>query len=382
MATRTFRILGSVIDAQTQNPVPNVQVEAMDVTGNQSGLGSGTTDGQGRFQITADVEVPENGIIPATLQVFQNGQSMNAKGDTSIPNLFGFDRSAVLQVQVVQVDQPLKDHITVSQVFTAMNFIQQSDFAGVFREGRDRTTAVGSVAMDSIKTALKSIKMPKPLQPSTVRNRDVINQDPVTAQRHLEEQKITVTGVQAYQPGVGNLGDVTSIGSTIKPGDQVVLYQENNVVKAYKITRSGSTTATVLGLGGQSSTAVFKDTVSLTSNVNTLQANVRDLQTRSQEIDQVKAAQVSTAAEIDQVKAAQESNAATLAALQQKATAFDQLQLQLTQVQAASAQKDKTIAQLQNDVSNLQKTQATISKITPDRIAALEASVQKLQGNK
>jgi hypothetical protein len=362
--TRTFRIVGSVSDVQTQKPVPNLLVQATDTSETQSVLGSGTTDGQGRFQIVAEAEVPTDGIIPANLRVFQGTQPLAVTGDTSIPNLFGFDRTAVLQVQMAQVDQPLKDHVTVNQVFTTMNFVQQSDFVGTFREGRDRTTAVGSVLMDSLKTALKSVKMPAPLQPSTIRNRDVINQDPTTAQTRLAAQKVTVTGTQPYQPGTTGLTSVTSISSSIQPGDQVELYTENNVVKAYKITRSGSTTAALLGMGGQQP-SIIKDTVNLTNNVNTLQANVRDLQARTQEIEQV--------------KAAQESNTATLAALQQKAAAFDQLQAQLAKVQAESAQKDQVITKLQGDVGALQENQKSLSQITPERIAALEANLSRLQ---
>ncbi len=364
MPTRTFRIVGSVSDVKTQKPVPNLLVQATDTSETQSVLGSGTTDDQGRFQIGAEAEVPTDGIIPANLRVFQGTQPLAATGDTSIPNLFGFDRTAVLQVQIAPVDQPLNDHVTVNQVFTAMNFVQQSDFVGTFRESRDRTTAVGSVLMDSLKTAVKSIGMPSPLQPSTIRNRDVINQDPTTAQRRLEEQKVSVTSVQAYQPGLGALGNVTSIGGTIQPGDKVDLYTENNVVKAYKITRSGSTTATLLGMGGPQP-SIIKETVNLTSNVNALQANVRDLQARTQDIEQVK---------VDQ-----KNNAAQLAALQQKAAAFDQVQAQLAKVQAESAQKDQVITKLQSDVTTLQTTQKSLSQITPERFAALEANLKKLQ---
>ena len=388
MPTRTFRIVGSVSDVQTQKPVPNLLVQATDTTETQTVLGSGMTDGQGRFQIVAEAEVPTDGIIPANLRVFQGTQPLTATGDTSIPNLFGFDRSAVLQVQMAQVDQPLKDHVSINQIFTAMNFVQQSDFVGTFRDTRDRTTAAGSVLMDSFKTALKSVKMPAPLQPSTIRNRDVINQDPVTAQQRLQEQKVEVTGTQPYQPGMTGLTSVTSISSSIKPGDQVELYTENNAVKAYKITRSGSTAATLLGMGGQQP-SIIKDTVNLTTNVSTLQANVRDLQARTQEIEQVKATQESNAATLaalqqkaaafDQLQAAQQSNAATLAALQQKAAAFDQLQVQLTKVQEESAQKDQLITKLQGDVATLQTTQKSLSQITPERIAALEAGLKKIQ---
>ena len=205
MPTRTFRIVGSVSDAESQKPVPNLLVQATDTTETQSVLGSGTTDGQGRFQIVAEAEVPANGIIPAKLGVFQGTQPLAATGDTSIPNLFGFDRTAALQVQLATVDQPLTDHVTINQVFTAMNFVQQSDFVGTFREGRDRTTAVGSVLMDSLKTAVKSIGMPNPLQPSAVRNRDVINQDPTTAQRRLAQQNVGCDQRPALSAGAWNI---------------------------------------------------------------------------------------------------------------------------------------------------------------------------------
>ena len=51
-------------------------------------------------------------------------------------------------------------------------------------------------------------------------------------------------------------------------------------------------------------------------------------------------------------------------------------------VQSESAQKDQVITKLQSDVTTLQTTQASLAKVSPDRVAALEATVLKLQGNK
>ena len=365
MPTRTFRINGTVIDNQTQKPVEGVRVDALSTVGDQQVvLGSGTTDAKGRFQIVAEAEVPatpvggSTGVVPATLAVFQGQQPLRATGDTEIPNLFTFDRQAALQVQMpVAPPPPVEpqgtDRITVSHVMTAVNFVHQSDFAGVFREGRDRTSAVGKVLLDSLKSAVKSVNL-KPLKPSDVRNHDVLNQDPQTARNRLSDRNIQVSNVLPYQPGVGNLGTITSIAGTIKPGDSVDLYEENGVVKAYKI-RKAVTPAT--------------DTNQLSGEVTNLQNDVRNLQQRNQEIDQV--------------KATQESNATTLAALQQKAAAVDQLETELVQVREQSAQKDQVIAQLQNDVANVRTAHdALAAKISPERLAALEETVRRIQINR
>src|SRR5712691_10708800 len=131
MPTRTFRVAGTVIDAQAKKPVANMRVEAWNNdTPQHTVLDGATTDAQGRFQLVMETQVGAIGAagavptvintVPVVLHVFQNNQMLVATGDTSIPNLLTFNRAAALQVQLPAPAQPpKKDHVTAPQVLTA-----------------------------------------------------------------------------------------------------------------------------------------------------------------------------------------------------------------------------------------------------------------------
>lgn len=354
MATRTFRVTGSVTDTQTKKGLQGLRVEVWNSPAAQHAvLGSAITDAQGNFDLAATADVPatavggSTGVVPATMRVFQGTTPLAVTGQADIPDLFKFKGPAVLQVHPEQPQKALTDRVTVEQVFQGLDFFQKSDFRGTFIEGRERASSVGSLLTSSLMSAAKKFSA-KPIQPSKVRNTDIVNQDSQTAQRRLDQQKVKVAEVKPYQPGLGTIGDATSLSRTVKEGDTVTLYQENGIVKSYTIQSTKPTPA---------------NTTKLTADVASLQ---NDVQTKQQAIDAL--------------KAQQEQQNTTITALQQKAAMVDQLQAQLAKVQTESAQKDQTITKLQSDVASVTKAHSDLAAaISPTRLAALEESVKKLQ---
>jgi hypothetical protein len=353
--TRTFRVLGSVVDTQTKKAISGLRVEVWNSPAAQHlVLGSATTDALGQFDVAAVADVPDTtapggstGVIPATIRIFQGTLALPISGQADIPDLFKFKGPAALQVHPEQTQVQVTDRVTVDQVLQGLDFLQQSDFRGVFTEGLSRATAIGSLVTSSLKSAVGKFVL-KPVQPSQVRNSDVVNQDSFTAQRRLNQQQITST-VQTYQPGLGTLGNLTSVGSTLKQGDTVVLYEDNGIVKSYQIQKATSAA----------------DTTKLTGDVTALQGEVLTLEGRTKDIDAL--------------QVAQKQQTDTLTALQQKAALVDQLQAQLTKVQSDSAQKDQTITKLQSDVATVTKAHADLTaQITP-QLAAIQESLKKLQ---
>ncbi|MBZ5522162.1 MAG: hypothetical protein LAP21_07965 [Acidobacteriia bacterium] len=365
MPTRTFRVFGSVADTQTKKGISGLRVEVWNSpAAAHLILGSGLTDVQGQFDIAAVAEVTQGtatggagaaaggstGVVPATIRIFQGQQSLPISGQPDIPDLFKYKGPTALQVHPDQPQAVLKDRVTVAQAFQGVDFIHKSDFRGLFQEGRSRASSVGSLVTASLLAAAKST-VAKPMKPAPVRNSDVVNQDSLTAQRRLNQQQIKST-VQPYQPGLGTLGDVTSVSRTLKPGDTVVLYQQNGIVKSYQIQKAATPAAA--------------DTTKLSSDLTSLQGEVHTLEGRNQEIDAL--------------KSSQQQQTDTITALQQKAALVDGLQAQLAKVQSDSAQKDQTIAKLQSDVATVTRAHADLAaQITPARLAALEDSVKKLQ---
>ena len=360
MPTRTFRVFGSVSDTQTKKGISGLRVEVWNSPAAQhTVLGSAVTDTAGQFDAAVTADVPQTpptgitvggstGVVPATVRVFQGQQSLAISGQPDIPDLFKYKGPTALQVHPDQPQAALKDRVTVTQVLQGLDFLHQSDFRGVFQEGRARASSVGSLLTSSLSAAAKKL-VQTPIKPSTVRNSDVVNQDSLTAQRRLDQQQIKST-VLPYQPGLGTLGDVTSLSRTLKPGDNVVLYQQNGIVKSYQIQKA----------------ATPADTTQLSADVSTLRGEVGTLEIRTNEIDTL--------------KTSQQQQTDSIAALQQKAALVDTLQAQLAKVQSDSAVKDQTISKLQNDVATVTKAHADLAaQISPQRLSALEDAVKKLQ---
>jgi hypothetical protein len=359
--TRTFRVFGSISDTQTKKGISGLRVEVWNSpAAAHLILGSGLTDSQGQFDVAAVAEIPQTpvtavgapagstGVVPATVRVFQGQQSLAISGQPDIPDLFKYKGPTALQVHPDQPQSALTDRVTVAQVLQGVDFLHQSDFRGVFQEGRARASSVGSLLTSSLSAAAKKLVL-TPIKPSTVRNSDVVNQDSLTAQRRLDQQQIKST-VLPFQPGLGTLGDATSVGATLKTGDTVQLFEQNGIVKSYRIQKA--TTAT--------------DTTKLTSDVTALQGEVVTLEARTQEIDTL--------------KTSQQQQTDSITALQQKAALVDTLQAQLAKVQSDSAAKDQTITKLQNDVATVTKAHADLAaQISPQRLSALEDAVKKLQ---
>jgi hypothetical protein len=322
MPLRTFRIFGLVTDATTKKGVPDLRVETWSADAAQHAVfGSSLTDERGQFLIAANIDLPGGvvGAIPAVLKVFQNAQPVPATGQAAIPNLLAVERPVVLQVQLPAHEEALTDRVTVPQMLSAIDFVRLSDFKGVFQEGKDRVSAAAGLMVDTIRNALSQIEL-EPLRPSAVRNKDVVHQDPATAGQRLQAQGVAVNAVKPYRGDFESLGTVTSLPANLKPGDKVDLYEENGVVKAYGIVREPKPQvdpATVVRLDG---------------DVKTLRADAT-----------VQSAQVA------------------------------QLKAQLTQ-------RDATIASLSADLVSVKKANSDLAaQIKPERIAALEDAVKKLQ---
>jgi hypothetical protein len=324
---RLYRVTGTVTDAKSHKAVVNIRVEAWDRESGQAVIfGKAVTDASGQYQITIDESVfgsaAPSKIPDIFLKAFSGSTPLTATGSTVLQGgpALSAETTANLQVDMSQFQPAPKDQLTSAQVLNGIDFFHFSDFKGVFREGRDRTGAANSTLLESARQILSGVNL-TPLKPPAVRSRDVINQDPATAQTRLQAQGVTVNQVRRYQPGTDVINSTTTLAAEVKPGDKVDLLEENGMVRGYVIVKPVVPTVSP-------------------GDVRQLQSDVQSLQT------QVAQVQTSTS---------------DIATLKTKAALVDQLQAQLTTLQQQSAQKDTVIAALQT------------------RLTAVETNVQRLQ---
>jgi hypothetical protein len=364
-----------VTDTKTKQGAPDLRVEAWDHEDPGHTLyGSAVADSSGRFDLSATVNVPQvvtKGVL-ALLKVFQQQQALPATGDTTIKDLFSQTAALSLSVTAQPQAAPVTDKVGVSQLLAAVDFVRLSDFKGVFQEGRDRVSAATSVLGDSLKSAIGSVQI-KPIKPSAVRTSDVIHQDPATATQRLQSQGIQVTDTKPYTGDVAGLTTLTSLPLAPKAGQKVELYQQNGVVRAYKI---------VTDTPPKVDPATFGQ---LQTNVGNLQAQ---LNARSAQIDQLSAQLTAKSNQVDQLQTQLNTRSAQVDQMQTQLTTrsaqVDQMQTQLTtkaaqvdQLQAQIATRATQVDQLTTQFTALQQAQTQLATaVKPADIAAIKAKLQ------
>lgn len=406
MPLRTFRIVGQVTDENTKKGVPGLRVEAWNRDGTDHAvLGSGSTDEQGHFAIaaSADPAGAVGGLLPAVLKVLDGDKSLPTTGPSAIPDLFSQSSLISLQVQMPVHETERVDRISVPQLLSAVDFIRLSDFSGIFQEGKDRTFAAGNLFIDTLKRTLSQIEL-EPLQAPSVRNRDVLYQDPTTATQRLGAQGIAVEEVKPYRKDFESFGTIPSLAANLKKGDRVQLYEEDGVVKAYGVARSSKRVdpGTVNQIGDNLKKVQAEATTN-TAAVNQMGDDLKKVQAAAdanvtavnQMADSLKKMRADSEANTvavkqigDNLKKVQADADARTTAMTQMTNDLRKMQTdasasarQVDDLRAQLAQRDATIADLRGELGRVQKsfTDLTAQQVKPERLAAIEEALRKLQ---
>lgn len=341
MPIRTFRITGTVTSLSTKKPVEGLRLEAWDRDSERHTVyGSGISDRSGRFTIPADVDIPGGvvGPIPAVLKAFMDDRAIELSGDIRIENLIVQDSPLRVVANVAAIEPEKRDRVNFDQVESFIDFVRLSDFKGVYREGRDRLGTAVSLGGKGLRSALSGIKL-EPIKPPETRSKDIVTQDPATAQRRLAEREITVTAVKPYNEADGLLS-IGSLPSDLRKGDKVELYEQNGVVKAYKIVKPTQTTT-----GNVDVNRLDQEIVKLRSD---LQARDQQIATLRNDLVVANQAAAGRAAEVEKMAA---------------------------EVKRISTEKDQQVASLSRELTTLETEQ---DKIANDRLRAIEEKLRRI----
>jgi hypothetical protein len=352
---RTFRISGTVVDAQTHEPVSGLRVDAWDQDAPAHAVrGSAFTDSRGRFQIAfdlSDAAFRENPNPDAYLKVFRGATPIETSRPVAMKGLAAGDTEVRVEVTVQPPEPEVKDRVSLAQVESVVDFFRLSDFAGVWHETRDRITTFAGVFGDAAKEKMKGFEL-KPLKASENRTKDVVGQDPGTAQKRLADRQIIVNSTKPYREAVSAqpLVLLRNYPLTLPPGTKVDLYEENGVVRAYSIVKTPPLTAdpaTVGRIGDQ---------------VNTLRTDVDKLNRMQADLEAVKTSSQNTSAQLSE----------EVAAVRTQQAVVDEIKQELAAVKAQSAQKDAEIA-------TLRQTLDTVKTAQDQKLKELETTISRLR---
>ena len=226
-----FRVIGQVIDRQSKQGIRGLRVEAWDKDQKYHDLlGVGVTDRSGHFLISFDQtyfrEYAPEKYPDLFFRIYLSQRLLKSTEDSVIWNVRQ-DTEVTIAIDMPTATPAGKDRVSARQVFKAADFVQRSDFRGLWKETGDKGGAAVGFLTDMVVNTISKVDV-EPIKVGDHKTSDVINQDVASASRNLEKQKITVNEVKPYQPGLNaqSFKNVAALPVTLKPGQQVNLYVE------------------------------------------------------------------------------------------------------------------------------------------------------------
>lgn len=351
MAGQTYRVSGRVLDSQTESGVPNLRVEAWDKdTKYHDMLGIETTDARGRFQMAFDEfyfgDFAPDRMPDLFFKVFLGRKLIKSTEGEVMWNVAPGDTDVTIEVDMPQPPPARRDRVKVGQVMQGVDFVRRSDFRGIGREARDRTSVFGGVLGDMVRTRFAA----GPLKAPDTRARDVVGQDVSTAEANLARQQVEVNEVRSYQPGL-DTQSVKSLGAfpfRLKPGQKVDLYTDDQgKIRYYSVARKPAAVAAA-------------DIARVDSDIESVKADLAGIKASPQEGDN--------------------ELARTITAMKAQQTEVERLKHDLQTVREESAAKDQEIAALREELTTLRAQQEDhFSKVSPQRIERLEKDIDRLR---
>ena len=235
-----FRVIGQVINRQSKQGIRGLRVEAWDKDQKYHDLlGFGVTDRSGHFLISFDQtyfrEYAPEKYPDLFFRIYLSQRLLKSTEDSVIWNVRQ-DTEVTIAIDMPTAAPAGKDRVSAWQVFKAADFVQRSDFRGLWKETGDKGGAAVGFLTDMVVNTISKVDV-EPIKVGDHKTSDVINQDVASASRNLEKQKITVSEVKPYQPGLNaqSFKNVAALPVTLKPGQQVNLYAENGKVRYYTV---------------------------------------------------------------------------------------------------------------------------------------------------
>jgi hypothetical protein len=242
MEISIFEINGQVIESRTGKPLANLKVEAWDKDLKYNDLlGQTFTDGEGSFSLSFDsTYFREHAPDPRPdlfFKVFLGKRLLKSDGDKVIHNA-GLRTEVTIKVVMPGMRPEGKDRISPAKTLQIAEFLQQSDFMGLYGQVREKAGASFSFISDMLVNTVTKMDL-TPLKVGDSKGDNVVNQDVEAARTHLESQHIEVNEVRQYEPKLNarSVSDMSRRPLKLKAGQKVDLYEENGKVRYYALAK-------------------------------------------------------------------------------------------------------------------------------------------------
>lgn len=240
MAARKFEIIGKVIDSNTQAGISSLKVEAWDKDVKYDDfVGVGFTGRDGSFDIKFDQtyfrEFARDDFPDLYFKVYRREVLLKSTEDSVIVNA-GEREEVLITLDLYHSQTEVKDRISYTQTLNVYSFIRQSDFKGLKREAKNKTSSGLNFIRDMITGSLNEIK---PVRVSGVKEENIVGRDTNTVQASLSSKNIAVANILPYDPKLNSdsLKQLSGYPVRLKPGQQVNLYEKDGKVRYYSVVK-------------------------------------------------------------------------------------------------------------------------------------------------
>lgn len=359
-----YVIQGTVVDRVTRAGIQGVKVEAWDRdTRYHDMLGVATTDANGRFTIGFQTayfgDYAPDRSPDLFFKAFLGEREMLTTYETPMMNVQRGTTEVTLEVQLPTINNKGVDRIGGLQALKALSWWGQSDFRGVWEQGKDKSKTMGKLFGAMGEKSLSSFNA-KPIRPSPTSDSQIVNQSPLQAEKTLAMQNIQVTEVkQVSAGGKDNLVNLRDYPMVLKAGDRVTLYEENGVVKYYTRTPH------------QKAAGIDADKVaSIDSDMQTVKAQMREIDSIRSDMERLK----------ENSHAAGQMLGDGSKEAQAQAEELSKLRNELAILRKNTAEKDAQLAKLRTDLDMIRTAQTNQTMSIPmSRLEALEAEIVRLR---
>jgi hypothetical protein len=359
-----YVIQGTVVDRVTRAGVQGVKIEAWDRdTRYHDMLGVATTDANGRFTIGFQTayfgDYAPDRSPDVFFKAFLGEREMLSTFETPMMNVERGTTTVTLELQLPTIKNKGVDRIDGLQALKALNWWGQSDFRGVWEQGKDKSKTMGKLLGNMGEKSLSRFNV-KPIRPSATTDSQIVNQTPLQAEKTLAMQNIQVTEVKQVSAGSrDNLINLKDYPLALKAGDRVTLYEENGVVKYYTRTphpkAAGVDAVKVAGID---------------SDMQTMKAQMRDIDSIRAEMERLKENSQATGQMLGD--GSKETRA--------QAEELSKMRNELAILRKNTAEKDAQLAKFRTDLDMIRTAQTNqTTNIPMSRLEALEAEIVRLR---
>jgi hypothetical protein len=243
----SFEVLGQVVGSRSQKPLSNLKIEAWDKDIKYNDLlGQTFTNSEGRFSLTFDStyfrEHSPDARPDLLFKVFLGKRLLKSSGDKEIHNA-GQKTEVTILVDMPERRAEGKDRITPAKALSIADFLQQSDFKGLYGQFREKAGTSFGFMSDMFMNTVTKFDL-TPFKVGDTKNENVVGQDIETASSNLKRQNIDVNEVAEYNPKINSesLSDLSKFPVNLKAGQKVKLFQENGKVRYYSVVKDSGTT--------------------------------------------------------------------------------------------------------------------------------------------